>query len=372
MNDWKKVKLGDIATLNYGKGLITAKRKKGNVPVYSSAGITGFHNEALVESKGIIIGRKGTVGSIFYSNTPFYCIDTAYYILPNDNVYNFKYLYYVLKILGLNTLNEDSAVPGLNRETAYNQKFSLPPLETQEKIAAILGCLDDKIEINNKINANLENQAQTIFKHYFVDNKEKENLKKIELGKYCNVKSGFAFKSSWWKNKGVKVIKIKNINEDGSLDIKDCSYVYEDKKDLAKEFIVKGGDLLIAMTGATIGKFAIVPNTKEILLVNQRVGKFFLGNEPLNKLPFIYCALRQDDIINQIINKGQGSAQPNISSSDIETITLLIPNEDTINEFNLLTRHHFEMIINNHYETQKLINLRDTLLPKLMNGEINV
>ena len=86
-----KVKLGDICIFNYGKSLVANKRIVGNVPVYSSAGIIGYHNEPLVNTPGIIIGRKGTVGTVYYSPVPFYCIDTAYYIIPNESIYNLQY-----------------------------------------------------------------------------------------------------------------------------------------------------------------------------------------------------------------------------------------------------------------------------------------
>jgi type I restriction enzyme S subunit len=151
---WPRVRLGDIITLHYGKGLQTTKRVNGNVPVFSSAGVTGFHNKPLVESEGIIVGRKGTIGTVYYSPCPFFCIDTAYYILP-DKSYDIKFLYYLLKSLGLEKLNEDSAVPGLNRETAYSQQFFFPPLPAQQVIAATLSSFDDKIVLNNRINHNL-------------------------------------------------------------------------------------------------------------------------------------------------------------------------------------------------------------------------
>src|SRR5690606_10198811 len=98
---------------------------------------------------GIIVGRKGTVGSIYYCDRPFYCIDTAYFIKKSELKCDIKYLYYLLKTLGLERLNEDSAVPGLNRDTAYSQSFKFPQsIETQRRIADILSALDEKIELN--------------------------------------------------------------------------------------------------------------------------------------------------------------------------------------------------------------------------------
>ena len=288
---------------------------------------------------------------------------------------NPKFVYYYLtqdKITdGLHALAEQSvsAYPSIKPSDVGNVKIFLPDLPTQEKIAGLLSSLDDKIELNNKINQNLEQQAQAIFDKYI---KIPCNyLKTGTIGDYCNVKSGFAFKSSWWKDSGVKVIKIKTIDNE-SINFSECSFVDKEKISIAEDFIVKGGDLLIAMTGATIGKFAIVPKIDEVLLVNQRVGKFFLGIHPIKKLPFLYCTLKQQDIINDIINKGQGSAQPNISSTDILNTSCYILENTELEKFNLTCEPIFEKIITNKYENEKLKQLRDTLLPKLMSGEINV
>lgn len=216
------------------------------------------------------------------------------------------------------------------------------------------------------INNNLLDQALTLYAMQFA------SLNKNGcIGNYCSVKSGFSFKSSWWSNSGIKVIKIGSINQD-NLNLSECSYVDQDKVDKAKDFIVGAGDLLIAMTGATIGKFAMVPYSSEILLVNQRVGKFFLGDNPVEKLPFIYCTLKQSDVYCEIVNRGQGSAQPNISASDIMSIPCVIPSKESINEFNDIAQPLFDLIISNQRENQQLSELRDSLLPKLMSGKLGV
>jgi type I restriction enzyme S subunit len=215
------------------------------------------------------------------------------------------------------------------------------------------------------LNKNLLEQALTLYATQF-SSSELNGC----IGDYCSIKSGFAFKSSWWTNSGIRVIKIGSINQD-NLNLLECSYVDEDKTDKAKDFVVKAGDLLIAMTGATIGKFAMVPYSSEMLLVNQRVGKFFLGNNPVEKLPFIYCTLKQPEVYGEVVNRGQGSAQPNISASDIMSIPCVIPSQDAINNFNNTSQPLFDLIISNQRENQHLSELRNALLPKLMSGELD-
>ena len=245
-------------------------------------------------------------------------------------------------------------------------ELRVPDLDEQKHIGAFLANLDEKITLNNNINDNLLEQALTLYATQFSS---------LELngciGDYCSVKSGFAFKSSWWTNCGVRVIKIGSINQD-NLNLLECSYVDEAKANKAKDFVVKAGDLLIAMTGATIGKFAMVPYSSEVLLVNQRVGKFFLGNNPVEKLPFIYCTLKQPEVYGEVVNRGQGSAQPNISASDIMSIPCGIPNQDAINDFNDMSRPLFDLIISNQRENWQLSELRNALLQKLMSGELDV
>ena len=290
-------------------------------------------------------------------------------VRPSEKV-DSMFLYY---FFCLNTTKEfvrsiavGATMPSINTKLLGDVEVVCPEIEEQRKIADILSKIDDKIEENLKINENLLNQALTLYATQFSS---------LELngciGDYCSVKSGFAFKSSWWTNCGVRVIKIGSINQD-NLNLLECSYVDEDKADKAKDFVVKAGDLLIAMTGATIGKFAMVPYSSEVLLVNQRVGKFFLGNNPVEKLPFIYCTLKQPEVYGEVVNRGQGSAQPNISASDIMSIPCVIPSQDAINDFNDTSQPLFDLIISNQQENQQLSELRNVLLPKLMSGELDV
>ena len=180
MSQWIKTKLGEIVILNYGKALKAQDRNAGSIPVYSSGGLTGWHNKALINEQGIIIGRKGTVGKAYLTYGPFWCIDTAYYILPNPSKYDFVFLFYLLKTLGLEELNEDSAVPGLNRDTAYSQEILLPSLPEQKAIASVLSSLDDKIDLLHRQNKTLESMAETLFRQWFdVDSNDEWQEKNV-------------------------------------------------------------------------------------------------------------------------------------------------------------------------------------------------
>ena len=308
--------------------------------------------------------------AIIEENDKYHLAPNICKIVPNQDVIFPYYLYcYISSNAFYNQMSNNmtgSGQPTIPMKTIRLLKIPVPDMSVQIKIANIIQSLNHKIRNNKVINNNLLEQALTVFSTQFAA-LDRNGC----IGDYCSVKSGFAFKSSWWTTNGVKVIKIGSINQD-NLNLSECSYVDEDKVDKAKDFKVIAGDLLIAMTGTTIGKFAMVPYSSDTLLVNQRVGKFFLGNNPVEKLPFIYCTLKQPDVYYEIVNRGQGSAQPNISASDIMSISCVIPSKEAINKFNKTLQPLFDLIISNQRENQQLSTLRDSLLPKLMSGELDV
>ena len=129
---WEVKKLSDVVELAYGKALKEEDRVDGPYPVYGSSGIVGFHNHALVKGPGIIVGRKGNVGSVIWSSLDFFPIDTTYYV---KSKFPFEYVYYLIQ--SMNFINNDAAVPGLNREQAYANKFYFPPLSLIDSFAAM-------------------------------------------------------------------------------------------------------------------------------------------------------------------------------------------------------------------------------------------
>jgi type I restriction enzyme S subunit len=192
------------------------------------------------------------------------------------------------------------------------------------------------------------------------------------FGDYCPSTGGFAFKSSWWTDKGVSVVKIKDIQEDYSIDISQLAKVDLSDKKVDDKFKAKPGDVLIAMTGATIGKYAIVPITDSPVYVNQRVGYFNLGSNPTKKLPYLINSLSQKYFREVVFSIAGGAAQPNISNEQINSIPLLIPDKSVIENYNQKFSSVYQTILNNQRQNQLLTALRDWLLPMLMNGQVRV
>ena len=189
------------------------------------------------------------------------------------------------------------------------------------------------------------------------------------VGTYANCKSGYAIKSSDFKAKGIPVIKIGNIQEDYTLNMNGCQYI---ENNANKQFYAYQNDVVIAMTGATIGKFAIVPYSETGYFVNQRVGKFELGNNPIERMPYLINSLKIDYFRNQIFQLASGCAQPNISAEQINNISLLYPSTKILSEYNMKCKWMYEQMVNCRYQIDILTKLRDKLLPLLMNGQASV
>ncbi|MYA75938.1 MAG: restriction endonuclease subunit S [Acidimicrobiaceae bacterium] len=163
------VDLVQFTPLSYGKALKKTRRNpSGSIPVYGSNGIIGYHDQALTTGPTVVVGRKGSVGVVNFSPGPCWPIDTTFYHEESDSeIARFKYL--TLSRLGLDQMNSDSAVPGLNRNNAHALQVRVPSIEDQRRIAGILGTLDDKIELNRRMSQTLEEMAQALFKSWFVD-----------------------------------------------------------------------------------------------------------------------------------------------------------------------------------------------------------
>lgn len=157
---WEVKRVGDLIELAYGKALKSTDRQKGAVPVYGSGGITGYHNEALVPHGAIIVGRKGTVGSLYWEDEPFFPIDTTYYVKPKS--VPLTYCYYAMEALALDRMNTDAAVPGLNRENVYRLELVVPDAPVLGKFDAVVATLRKDIRANSVSNKSLAALRDTL------------------------------------------------------------------------------------------------------------------------------------------------------------------------------------------------------------------
>jgi type I restriction enzyme, S subunit len=278
----------------------------------------------------------------------------------------------------------------------------IPPLSEQKIITNVLDLLNKKIEINQKMNETLQKIIESIFKSWFIHfdpvrakaegrstglSKKVSDLftnsfKESDLGKIpkdwsastfsdvMKIQGGFAFKSKDFRDKGFSVIKIKNINEDGTVNVDDCDRVSNVNKKL-DNFLLKKGDVIIAMTGATVGKVGMVSTENQKLYLNQRVGRL-RSTTSKRQCWYSVLLLSSNYTKKKIESIAYGSAQPNISSKDIESISNVTPPKELLDPFNLLVSPLFEKILFNLKENKILLNLLNTFIPELISGKFRI
>jgi type I restriction enzyme, S subunit len=278
---------------------------------------------------------------------------------------------------------------GLHWKAFCDMQLPVPHIDTQRQIVAEYNVIQNRIALNQQLIQKLEDTAQTIYKQWFVDFEFpddngkpylsnggamvwNETLQKeiplgwevLSIGSYSKVKSGFAFKSELWQKTGCPVIKIGSISNN-TIDCNSLDFINPNNIEIAKNYKVQQGDIVIAMTGATIGKIGLVPELNSTVLVNQRVGIFNLGKNPIEKTAFLYFNLLSNFVQNEINNVGGDSAQANISNSQIDNIKILFPTNKIINSFNMLCKPIIKMILNQIKSNQLSYKLNILQLSKL-------
>lgn len=268
-------------------------------------------------------------------------------------------------------LHTDGSVRGgITWDDICRLELPIPPIEKQLEIVNSYKAITERIALKQKINDNLTEQCSVdynlMLNDYTVESVElPDNWSKGSIGSYCDVKSGFAFKSNWWTTEGCKVIKIANI-VNNSIDLDGCDCVITEHANKANNFYVQSGDILIAMTGATTGKIGMIPFCNEPIVVNQRVGKFFLGEKPIEKAPFLFSTLLYSKVVRHLQPDGTaGSAQDNLSADNIKDVAIVMPEQSVIDSFNQQHIPHIKMIMSNCAEIRMLNKLAETVLQTL-------
>ena len=375
----------------------------GDIPWISPKDLTGYksvyisHGENFLTKTGLKSGTKllpkdtvlfssrAPIGYVAIASNPI-CTNQGFKsIICNKEIINPLFLYYYIKgnLDYIKLFGTGATFPEISGAAMRKIKVQIPSIPTQQKIASILSAYDRLIENNTRRIRLLEQMAENLYKEWFVRFRfpEHENVemvnglpkgwKTIHIKELAQLKSGYAFKSEWFIEEGEAVAKIKDI---GNILMDTSSFSYVDKENCikAKKFLLTTGDLTIALTGATIGKISIVPKHKGNIYTNQRLGKFFLGDNPMEKLPFLYCLFTQESMVSNIVNlSNSSSAQPNISPEQIEKIKIL-GNHDIISMYNKTCNPLFSNILALYSQNQLLTRQRDLLLPRLMSGKLEV
>ena len=408
---WRDTRFGDV-TLNFDSIRVPVKeadRRTGKYPYYGASGVIDHVEGYLFDGTYLLVAEDGA--NLLSRSTPiavlahdkFWVNNHAHIIQGNGKDALTEFLCYWLAENDISGFVTGSAQPKLTQDALNRIPINIPSLAIQREICRILGTLDDKIELNRRMNHSLEALARALFQSWFVDfdpvtakaagrqpigmsaetaaffpdSFEESSLGQIpkgwkagRLGDIANLLNGFAFSSRDWIDNGVPVVKIGSVKP-GIVDLTNVSYVAEAIADNANRFRLRTADLLIGMTGY-VGEVGLVPPTTVRPLLNQRVGKFILEEEGTKALAFIYCLTRDPEFKANVESKAYGTAQANISSDDILSISTVVPDVITRGEFNRLFQPIMDRILANTASSHHVASLRDALLPRLLSAELRV
>ena len=373
--EWKEVRLGDILNFRRGHDLPHSAMKPGNIPVAGSNGVIGYHDTATPIKPILTIGRSGNVGKPYFyeeawaHNTTLYVDDFK----GNDP----KFLYYLCQTMPFANFGGGSAVPTLNRNHIHPLETKIPvKVDDQRRIASILSSLDRKIELNNKINADLEEMAQAIFKNWFVDfepfkdgkfvNSElgmiPEGWKVGRLTEIASYMNGLAMQKFPPKNNedSLPVLKIKELGQGFcGTDSDRCSC------NIKNECKIHNGDVIFSWSGTLLVDVWCGGDCG----LNQHLFKVTSNDYP--KWFYYYWTRHHlQEFIH--IAKDKAVTMGHIKRGHLEEALVAIPDNDSMQKANELFEPILSKIISLRLESSHLSLLRDTLLPRLMSGEIEI
>lgn len=336
--------------------------------------------------------RKAKSGDVLYSvvgsfGIPVFIKDNKQFVFqrhiailrPNDRIVP-QFLYYTMLSRSFFAKVDAAAIGAAQRTVSLtalrNIEIEIPSLQEQKRIVDTLSAYDDLIENNQKQIELLEESAQRLYKEWFIDlrfpgHETTTITEGVPLGwrldeikSVVSLLSGYAFKSSDFVDDGkYKIVTIKNV-QDGNFDGQNVNAISEIPSKMPSHCILKNGDILLSLTG-NVGRVCMVNG--ENYLLNQRVAKLH------SKYPaYAYCLFRSKDMFDIMNNLANGAAQQNLSPIRTENTRILIPNGELISNFENMVSPMIEKILLLNKSNDDLRQARDRLLPKLMNGEIEV
>lgn len=388
MGEWINTTIGDQVTLQRGHDITKSEQRAGRVPVVSSGGAFSFHDTAMCRAPGVVLGRKGTLGTVFHLTEDFWPHDTTLYVKDfkgNDE----RFVYYYFKGMSeeLLALDNGTANPALNRNHVHPIRTDWPPLPEQRSIARVLGGLDDKIELNRRMNRTLEDLARGLFRSWFVDFDPvtKNGSPKApaaphglfpkrlvdsplgpipegwrpgsvaDLARYVNGRN-------FTKNAtgtGRMVVRIAELNSGPG-----GSTVYNDVK-AEPENVVQPGDLLFAWSGS----LDVYRWNRDEALVNQHIFKVVCEAYPQWFVHFHLCEAMP---FFQGIAADKATTMGHIKREHLRQAELALPPDAVLEYAGKQIEPMYARLLANERESLRLAATRDALLPVLLSGEVRL
>lgn len=392
MEEWKECKLSDIC--DYGKDRIEVSSLDNSNYISTEnmlpnrAGITtattlptGELTPSFEIDDTLVSNIRPYFKKIWKATFSGGCSADVLVFKAKENVSK-EYLYYVLAddefFKYSMTTSKGTKMPRGDKTSIMNYPVKLPPLPTQQKIATILSSLDDKIELNNKINTNLEQQAQALFKNWFVDfepfgGKMPEGWKECKAEELCTVVTKGTTPTTLGKkftDSGINFIKGESILDNHTFDLQKISHIDDETNLMLKRSIIQPNDILFTIAG-TLGRFAFIDETLTPANTNQAVG-IIRANPEIISPYYLYSFFIGNWHNDYYTKRIQQAVQANLSLGTIKSLPIIIPDSQNLNKYTNLIEPLFRQMKQLENENIKLADLRDTILPKLINGEIEV
>ena len=391
--EWEVGTLSDVLTLQRGFDLPEASRLHGSVPIVASTGIVGGHELSKVSGPGVVIGRSGSIGGGQYIVKDFWPLNTTLYVkdFKGNDV---RFCYYALRSIDFQQFNVGSGVPTLNRNHIASLSIAIPPLPEQRRIAKILGDLDDKIELNRKMNETLEQMARALFKSWFVDfdpvrakmeGRTPTGMDAATAALFPDrlVDSELGLIPEGWEVKALGEVAVnprRSIKPSAfSVDTAYIGLEHIPKRSIAladwtsAESVASGksqfskGEILFGKLRPYFHKVGVAPIdgvcSTDILVIGPKSSEWF---------GFVLGHVSSDELVQSVDKASTGTRMPRASWSDIESYQAVIPDSRLASSFNEYLNPIINQITNNIHQSRTLSTLRDTLLPKLVSGEVRV
>ncbi|MDT0927389.1 restriction endonuclease subunit S [Staphylococcus pseudintermedius] len=381
-------KLKDLVEIKYGKNQKNVKNSNGVYPILGTGGVMDYADDFLYDKPSVLIGRKGSIGKVKYIEKPFWTIDTLFYTVVKENLVLPKYLYYKLSQIDFNYYNEGTTIPSLRTETLYKISLDIPNIKTQKNVVKVLSNIDWKIELNQKIIANLEELSQTLFKHWFVDfefpnengNPYKSSggemvdseLGKIPKGWECvYLKDIVHHKKDTFNPKKSNESEVKHFSlpafDSGQYPTID--YVTDIK---SNKWIIDENCILFSKMNPTTRRIWVTLYNENFL--NVASSEFVvLKSDSSYRNAFIYNICISDKFNEYLVSNTTGSTNSRQRvKPDIAVQYRFAYNEEVSYLLSEKIEPYIEKIKIIREQSQNLTQLRDTLLPKLMSGEIEI
>ena len=356
-----KDKWGELISLEYGKPVKDKAKADGKYPVFGTNGQIGTSDlPPLCNSSSFILGRKGAYRGVHYSEVPFSVIDTAFYANNlHPELLNIKWAYYKFLTYDINSMDSGSAIPSTDRYEIYGIEVDLPSVEEQQRVVTLLECFDRKLLINEKINENLQQQAQALYKDRFVDLKPFDGEMPLD----------------WHIGTVSEIIELH--------DSKRIPLSSRERANLAKIYPYYGATSVMDYVDRylfdgiylLLGEDGTVVDSKGFPILQYVEGKFWVNNHAhiiTGKNGFTVETLYLLFSLTNVQSIVTGAVQPKISQANLNKVSVVIPSEAELSAFNSIVQPIFAQIRNLRAENDRLAATRDTLLPRLMSGELDI